>query len=159
MEMRRSLMELENTNIELHVDTCRHLLTIADWEREKAQGARKDDKPAKEEKGENTEEEDGDVDTVESPEPHEVTVAREEINLLLVEQRRTAALKPHNSPSLDVSQHLDPNKDEVRKGPPGNMKDLPWGVKFDIPSITLESDRLLVRSTMLDPKPRSASRR
>lgn len=30
MEMRRSLMELENTNIELHVDTCRHLLTITE---------------------------------------------------------------------------------------------------------------------------------
>lgn len=30
MEMRRSLMELENTNIELHIDTCRHLLTITE---------------------------------------------------------------------------------------------------------------------------------
>ncbi|KAJ7401367.1 Kinesin-like protein KIF19 [Pitangus sulphuratus] len=271
MEMRHSLMELENTNIELHVDTCRHLLTIADWEREKAQGARKDDMPAKEEKGKNVEEEDREVDVMGSPEPHEVTVAREEINLLLAEQRKTAALKteleqhlanakekasqmeeffprqitsedqqevlrllcrahelqlgntelqantlyrenllcqkdfviqqlqqhlllceeiiqqqhmlikaqnipvpetlarlhhlhlseleegvlnrllllhsvmssmlrPHNSPSLDVSQHLDPNKDEIRKGLPGNMKDIPWGVKFDIPSITLESD-------------------
>ncbi|XP_009884328.1 PREDICTED: kinesin-like protein KIF19 [Charadrius vociferus] len=272
MEMRRSLMELENTNIELHVDTCRHLLTITDWEREKAQGACKYDKPAKEEKDENTEEEDREADVTDSPEPHEVTVARAEINLLLAEQRKTAALKtelekhlahakekasqmevffprqitsedqqevlrllcrahelelgnteleantlykenllcqkdfviqqlqqhmllceeiiqqqqmlikaqnipvpetlvrlhrlhlseleegtldrllllhsvmsstlrPHNSPSLDVSQHLDPNKDGLRKGLPGNMKDLPWGVNFDIPSVTLESDR------------------
>ncbi|KAM6079807.1 LOW QUALITY PROTEIN: kinesin-like protein KIF19 [Theristicus caerulescens] len=270
MEMRRSLMELENTNIELHVDTCRHLLTITDWE-EKAQGACKYDKPVKEEKDENTEDEDREVDIIDSSEPHEVTVAREEINLLLAEQRKTAALKteleqhlanakekasqmkeffprqitsedqqevlrllcrahelelgntelqantlykenllcqkdfviqqlqqhmllceeiiqqqqmlikaqnipvpetlarlhhlhlseleegtlnrllllhsvmsntlrPHNSPSLDVSQHLDLNKDEVRKGLPGNMKDLPWGVKLDIPSITLQSD-------------------
>ncbi|XP_050173732.1 kinesin-like protein KIF19 [Myiozetetes cayanensis] len=100
MEMRHSLMELENTNIELHVDTCRHLLTIADWEREKAQGARKDDMPAKEEKGENVEEEDGEVDVVDSPEPHEVTVAREEINLLLAEQRKTVALK------TELEQHL-----------------------------------------------------
>jgi len=30
MEMRRSLMQLENNNIELHVDTCRHLLTITE---------------------------------------------------------------------------------------------------------------------------------
>ena len=30
LEMRRSLVELENTNIELHVDTSRHLLTIAE---------------------------------------------------------------------------------------------------------------------------------
>ncbi|KFW84436.1 Kinesin-like KIF19, partial [Manacus vitellinus] len=86
MEMRHSLMELENTNIELHVDTCRHLLTIADWEREKAQVACKDDMPAKEEKGEIVEEEDREVDVMNSPEPHEVTVAREEINLLLAEQ-------------------------------------------------------------------------
>lgn len=30
LEMRRSLVELENTNIELHVDLSRHLLTIAE---------------------------------------------------------------------------------------------------------------------------------
>lgn len=30
MEMCHSLMELENANTELHVDTCRHLLTIAE---------------------------------------------------------------------------------------------------------------------------------
>ena len=30
LEMRRSLVELENTNIELHVDMSRHLLTIAE---------------------------------------------------------------------------------------------------------------------------------
>ncbi|XP_074775805.1 kinesin-like protein KIF19 [Athene noctua] len=281
MEMRRSLMELENTNIELHVDTCRHLLTITDWEREKAQGACKYGKPAKEEKDENTEEEDREVGITGAPEPHEVTAAREEINLLLAEQHKTASLKseleqclanakekasqmeffprqiasedqqevlrllcrahelelgntelqantlykesllcqkdfviqqlqqhmllceeiiqqqqmlikaqnipvpetlvrlhrlhlseleegtlnrllllhsvmsgmlrPHNSPSLDVSQHLDLNKDEVRKGLPGNMKDLPWGVKFDIPSITLESDSGSCRSSKMSP--------
>lgn len=50
-------------------------------------------------------------------------------------------LQPHNSPPLDVSQHLDPNKDEIRKGLPVNMKHIPWGAKFDIPFITLESDR------------------
>ncbi|KAJ7403633.1 Kinesin-like protein KIF19 [Willisornis vidua] len=282
MEMCHSLMELENTNIELHVDTCRHLLTIADWEREKAWGARTEDMPAKEEKGQNTEEENREVDVIDSPEPHEVTVAREEINLLLAEQRRTAALKteleqhlanakekasqmeeffprqitsedqqevlrllcrahelqlgntelqantlyrenllcqkdfliqqlqqnlllceeiiqqqhmlikaqnipvpetlarlhhlhlseleegvlhlllllhsvmssmlrPHNTSSLDVSQHLDPNKDEIRKGLPGNTKDIPWGMKCDIPSITLESDSDSCRSSKMIP--------
>lgn len=30
LEMRRSLIELENTNIELHIDTSRHLLTITE---------------------------------------------------------------------------------------------------------------------------------
>ncbi|XP_054246841.1 kinesin-like protein KIF19 [Indicator indicator] len=89
MEMRHSLLELENTTIELHIDTCRHLLTVTDWEREKAQGACK---PAKEEKDENKEEEDREVD-IDSPEPHEIRVAREEINLLLAEQRKMVALR------------------------------------------------------------------
>lgn len=30
LEMRRSLVELENTSIELHMGTSRHLLTIAE---------------------------------------------------------------------------------------------------------------------------------
>ncbi|KAM9292166.1 LOW QUALITY PROTEIN: kinesin-like protein KIF19 [Morus bassanus] len=278
MEMCCSLMELENTNIELHIDTCRHFLTIADWE-EKAQGACKYDKPAKEE-DENAENEDREAD-IGSPEPHEVTAAREEINLLLAEPCKPVVLKteleqhlanaekasqmeeffprqmtsedqqevlrllcrahelelgnsqpqvntpykenllcqkdfviqqlqqhmllceeiiqqqqmlikaqnipvpetlvrlhhlhhseleegmlnrllplysvmssmlrPHNSPPLDVSQHLDLNKDEVRKGLPGNMKTLPWGVKFDIPSITLVSDSGSCKSSKTTP--------
>lgn len=30
LEMRRSLVELENTHMELHIDVSRHLLTIAE---------------------------------------------------------------------------------------------------------------------------------
>ncbi|XP_075755717.1 kinesin-like protein KIF19 isoform X3 [Pelodiscus sinensis] len=94
MEMRRSLMELENTNIELHIDTSRHLLTIADWEREKTQHAQKcHNKLVNGKEDENMEEADREVEEADSPEPHEVTVAREEINVLLAEQRKTAALK------------------------------------------------------------------
>ncbi|XP_038397467.1 kinesin-like protein KIF19 isoform X1 [Canis lupus familiaris] len=91
LEMRRSLVELENTNIELHVDTSRHLLTIADWEREKThqhahreRTSERDEEPA---------EADADGDEGESVEPHEVALAREEVNMLLAEQRKTAALK------------------------------------------------------------------
>ncbi|XP_015215780.1 kinesin-like protein KIF19 isoform X3 [Lepisosteus oculatus] len=95
MEIRRSLMELENSNMELHIDTSRHLLTIADWEREKAKHARKwredrcNDKVHKgeEREGESRNEE---MDTLE---PQEVTAAREEIGMLLEEQRKTMALK------------------------------------------------------------------
>ncbi|XP_060116619.1 kinesin-like protein KIF19 [Heteronotia binoei] len=105
MDMRRSLMELENTNMELHVDTSRHLLTIADWEREKAHqdckyrqrrvSDRDHEAMEKEE-----EEEEGEGSREDSPEPHEVAVAREEINMLLAEQRKTAALK------ADLEQRL-----------------------------------------------------
>uniref|UniRef100_A0A8D2C4X5 Kinesin-like protein n=1 Tax=Sus scrofa TaxID=9823 RepID=A0A8D2C4X5_PIG len=85
LEMRHSLMELENTSIELHIDTSRHLLTIADWERERAQHlAHKDEEPG---------EAHADGDEGESTEPHEVALAREEVNMLLAEQRKTAALK------------------------------------------------------------------
>ncbi|KAK7806513.1 hypothetical protein U0070_017505 [Myodes glareolus] len=88
MEMRRSLVELENTNIELHIDMSRHLLTIADWEREKTHPHANTDKSEKdEERG------DADGEEVEASEPPEVALAREEVNLLLAEQQKTAALK------------------------------------------------------------------
>ncbi|XP_044904008.1 kinesin-like protein KIF19 isoform X2 [Felis catus] len=89
LEMRRSLVELENTNIELHVDMSRHLLTIADWEREKAQHlVHRDRTPDGDE-----EPAEADGDEGESVEPPEVAVAREEVNTLLAEQRKAAALK------------------------------------------------------------------
>ncbi|XP_011885302.1 PREDICTED: kinesin-like protein KIF19 [Cercocebus atys] len=92
MEMRRSLVELKNTNIELHTDVSRHLLTIADWEREKTQPRTQRDR-GELEKGEEPAEADADGDEGEASEPHEVVLAREEVNLLLAEQRKTAALK------------------------------------------------------------------
>ncbi|KAM6155814.1 kinesin-like protein KIF19 [Rhynchocyon petersi] len=89
MEMRRSLVELENTNIELHIDTSRHLLTIADWEREKTHHRERTEPDGDEEPPEA----DAEGEEAESAEPHEVALAREEINMLLAEQRKTAALK------------------------------------------------------------------
>ncbi|XP_075813018.1 kinesin-like protein KIF19 [Microtus pennsylvanicus] len=88
MEMRRSLVELENTNIELHIDMSRHLLTIADWEREKTHPHANTEKSEKDE-----EPGDADGEEVEASEPPEVALAREEVNLLLAEQQKTAALK------------------------------------------------------------------
>ncbi|XP_054351614.1 kinesin-like protein KIF19 [Pongo pygmaeus] len=92
MEMRRSLVELENTNIELHMDVSRHLLTIADWEREKTQRRTHRDR-GELEKDEEPAEADADGDEDEASGPHEVALAKEEVNLLLAEQWKTAALK------------------------------------------------------------------
>lgn len=64
------------------------------WEREKTQHARRcHDKSVNEKEDETMDEEDREVEGTDSPEPHEVMVAREEINMLLAEQRKTAALK------------------------------------------------------------------
>ncbi|XP_058537021.1 kinesin-like protein KIF19 [Ochotona princeps] len=87
-EMRSSLVELENASTELHMDMSRHLLTLADWERDRThlRAHRGHQEPEKDE-------EPMDGDGGESTEPHEVALAREEVNLLLAEQRKTAALK------------------------------------------------------------------
>ncbi|XP_073698569.1 kinesin-like protein KIF19 [Garra rufa] len=89
MEIRRSLMELENCNMELHIDTSRHLLTISDWERDRAR-ARRGKAEVTEEKTDGDKEEE-----LESgpEEPQYVTAAREEIGPLLAEQRKTMELK------------------------------------------------------------------
>uniref|UniRef100_UPI00398F7DC6 kinesin-like protein KIF19 n=1 Tax=Pristiophorus japonicus TaxID=55135 RepID=UPI00398F7DC6 len=113
MEIRRSLVELENTNMELHIDTSRHLLTIADWEREKAKRARKWWEEKWSEKADREREDDerevGMADELDTREPLEVAVAREEIGMLLTEQRKTAALK------CELEQKLRDTKAKVSK--------------------------------------------
>ncbi|XP_070616342.1 kinesin-like protein KIF19 [Erythrolamprus reginae] len=99
MDMRRSLMELENTNMELHVDTSRHLLMIADWERERVH--QRGQSANTHHPGEK-EDEEGDF-----LEPVEITIGREEINTLVAEQRKTAALK------ADLEQKLANAKKKV----------------------------------------------
>ncbi|XP_067259891.1 kinesin-like protein KIF19 [Chanodichthys erythropterus] len=89
MEIRRSLMELENCNMELHIDTSRHLLTISDWERDQVRARRGRDEV-------NGEKRDRDKDEEQESGPEEpqyVTAAREEIGSLLAEQRKTMELK------------------------------------------------------------------
>ncbi|TNN03241.1 hypothetical protein fugu_000270 [Takifugu bimaculatus] len=41
MVIRRSLLELENSSMEIQIDTSKHLLTIADWEQEQSKHRRK----------------------------------------------------------------------------------------------------------------------
>ncbi|XP_053783005.1 kinesin-like protein KIF19 isoform X5 [Desmodus rotundus] len=94
LEMRRSLLELENTSVGLHIAVSRHLLAVADWEREKTHHHAQDESPERDEQQEAEvadADRDGDEDV--SAEPHEVTLAREEVNMLLAEQRKTVALK------------------------------------------------------------------
>ncbi|XP_030634913.1 kinesin-like protein KIF19 [Chanos chanos] len=90
MEIRRSLMELENCNMELHIDTSRHLLTISDWERERARCAKRWRDAGNGEKRDRGKDEEQDS---EGEEPQDVTAAREEIGPLLAEHRKTMALK------------------------------------------------------------------
>ncbi|EMP30608.1 Kinesin-like protein KIF19 [Chelonia mydas] len=114
MEMRRSLMELENTNTELHIDTSRQLLTIADWEREKTQHARKCyNKLVNGKEDENMEEADREVERAGSPESHEVTVAREEINSELEQRLANAKKKASQMEKLLPKQITSEDQREV----------------------------------------------
>ncbi|XP_033840198.1 kinesin-like protein KIF19 [Periophthalmus magnuspinnatus] len=103
MEIRRSLMELENSNMDLQVETSRHLLTIADWEQERSRRRRKwkselqresetKEESETREESEGKEESEKDSDSSESApetsETHEVSSARENLLLLMSEQKR-----------------------------------------------------------------------
>lgn len=71
-------------------DPCRG----CSWEREKTHHHAQDESPERDEQQEAEvadADRDGDEDV--SAEPHEVTLAREEVNMLLAEQRKTVALK------------------------------------------------------------------
>lgn len=73
------------------------------WERERSHRAPqepvtlKDDEPT---------EADGDREGEEAAEPHEVALARDEVNMLLAEQRKTEALKVRGAGSLSSHTHL-----------------------------------------------------
>ncbi|XP_046309742.1 kinesin-like protein KIF19 [Marmota monax] len=67
-----------------------HVCHHESWEREKTHHHVHKDKG---DPGKDEEPADADVDEGESVEPHEVVLAREEVGLLLAEQRKTAALK------------------------------------------------------------------
>ncbi|XP_069786281.1 kinesin-like protein KIF19 isoform X2 [Narcine bancroftii] len=91
MEIRRNLLELDSSNMQIQVDTSRNLLTIADWVQEKARRARKwREENRKEVYNKEDSEKDSDTgdDQSDVMEPTEVTVARENIAALVAEQKK-----------------------------------------------------------------------
>ncbi|XP_066433936.1 kinesin-like protein KIF19 [Eleutherodactylus coqui] len=89
MEVRRSMLQLNSANMEMHIDAIRHLATIADWEQEKATRPRRDKVTEDILIDSEAEEDEEDAEIVESP---EIMVAREEIYMLLAEQRKMASM-------------------------------------------------------------------
>ncbi|XP_036404085.1 kinesin-like protein KIF19 [Megalops cyprinoides] len=91
MEVRRSLMELENSNMEIQIDTSKHLLTITDWEQERSRRARKW-RAERRRESLSKEESEKDSDSPDSPpdipEPQEVAMARENLVALMAEQKK-----------------------------------------------------------------------
>ncbi|XP_056595539.1 kinesin-like protein KIF19 [Triplophysa dalaica] len=83
MEIRRSLVELKSCNMELHIDTSRHLITISDWEQDRSRRER-DEGSGEKRDGLKEEEEESWME-----DPQYVAAAREQIGPLQVEQRRT----------------------------------------------------------------------
>ncbi|KAM4024811.1 kinesin-like protein KIF19 [Anomaloglossus baeobatrachus] len=92
IEVRRSLLQLNNANMEMRMEVIRHLATIADWEKEKTQESAV---PKRDDVTEDIvidSEGDEDEDAADVAEPPEVILAREEINMLLSEQKKTASM-------------------------------------------------------------------
>uniref|UniRef100_A0A674JRD5 Kinesin-like protein n=1 Tax=Terrapene triunguis TaxID=2587831 RepID=A0A674JRD5_9SAUR len=86
MDVRRQLMELENSSMELQIESTRHLLTIADWDQEKRRRAQK----CREELRKDESEKDSDTgdEQPDAPEPQDVISARENIAALMGEQKK-----------------------------------------------------------------------
>ncbi|KAK6328246.1 hypothetical protein J4Q44_G00002240 [Coregonus suidteri] len=91
MELRRSLMELDNNNMEIQMDASKHLLTIADWEQERSHRRRKWRAERRKESF-SKEESEKDSYCPESPpdstETQEVAMARENLVTLIAEQNK-----------------------------------------------------------------------
>ncbi|KAM4692054.1 kinesin-like protein KIF19 [Rhinophrynus dorsalis] len=91
MDIRRQLMEIENNQMEIQMETSRHFLIIADWEQEKTRRVRKwREELKKETYGKDDSEKDSDPgdDQSDIMEPIEVTMARENIQALVGDQSK-----------------------------------------------------------------------
>uniref|UniRef100_A0A5F4WBE7 Kinesin-like protein n=2 Tax=Callithrix jacchus TaxID=9483 RepID=A0A5F4WBE7_CALJA len=91
MDVRRRLLELENRDMEVQIDTSRHLLTIAGWKHEKSRRALKwREEQRKECYSKDDSEKDSDTgdDQPDILEPPEVATARESIAALVGEQKQ-----------------------------------------------------------------------
>uniref|UniRef100_A0A669AZL8 Kinesin-like protein n=1 Tax=Oreochromis niloticus TaxID=8128 RepID=A0A669AZL8_ORENI len=91
MEIRKSLMELENNNMEIQIATSNNLLTITDWEQERSRRRRKW-RAERRKESVNKDESEKDSDSSESPpdttETQEVAIARENLVALMAEQKK-----------------------------------------------------------------------
>ncbi|XP_028824841.1 kinesin-like protein KIF19 isoform X2 [Denticeps clupeoides] len=91
MEIRRTLMQLEHSNMEIQVDTSKQLLTISDWQQERSRRRRKWRSERRKEHL-NKDESEKDSDTPDSPpdssEAQEVVMARENLVTLMAEQKK-----------------------------------------------------------------------
>ncbi|KAK2111996.1 Kinesin-like protein kif19 [Saguinus oedipus] len=97
MDVRRHLLELENRDMEVQIDTSRHLLTIAGWKHEKSRRALKwREEQRKECYSKDDSEKDSDTgdDQTDILEPPEVATARESIAALVGEQKQLRKQKP-----------------------------------------------------------------
>uniref|UniRef100_A0A1A7WL73 Kinesin-like protein KIF19 n=1 Tax=Iconisemion striatum TaxID=60296 RepID=A0A1A7WL73_9TELE len=91
MEIRKTLIELENNNMEIQIDTSKHLVTITDWEQEQSRRRRKW-RGERRKESVNKDESEKDSDSPESPpdstETQDVAMARENLVALMAEQKK-----------------------------------------------------------------------
>nr|XP_020469524.1 kinesin-like protein KIF19 isoform X1 [Monopterus albus] len=91
MEIRKTLIELENSNMEIQIDSSKYLLTIADWEQQQSRRRRKWRAESRKEHV-NKDDSEKDSDSPESPpdstETQEVAIARENLVTLVAEQKK-----------------------------------------------------------------------
>uniref|UniRef100_A0A671KSQ6 Kinesin-like protein n=1 Tax=Sinocyclocheilus anshuiensis TaxID=1608454 RepID=A0A671KSQ6_9TELE len=91
MDIRKRLMELDNSNMEIQIDTSKHLLTIADWEQERFRRRKKWQGERRKEsfnKDESEKDSDSPESLPDSTETQEVAIARENLVTLMAEQKK-----------------------------------------------------------------------
>ncbi|XP_016100748.1 kinesin-like protein KIF19 [Sinocyclocheilus grahami] len=91
MDIRKRLMELDNSNMETQIDTSKHLLTIADWEQERFRRRKKWQGERRKEsfnKDESEKDSDSPESLPDSTETQEVAIARDTLVTLMAEQKK-----------------------------------------------------------------------
>ncbi|XP_059387320.1 kinesin-like protein KIF19 [Carassius carassius] len=112
MDIRKRLMKLDNSNMEIQIDTSKHLLTIADWEQERFRRRKKWQSERRKEsfnKDESEKDSDSPESLSDSTEIQEVVIARENLVTLMAEQKKIQKQK------AGLEQHLAEIREKARR--------------------------------------------
>ncbi|XP_071106113.1 kinesin-like protein KIF19 [Haliotis cracherodii] len=108
MELRKTLMELNNASMEISLETNRNQLVISEWDVEKARGSKREDGDSTDNKYKDERDSKGNI-----IQPDEVRVARDELKVLHDEKHKTERVRSTVRRELETAKHKMKKLEEI----------------------------------------------
>ncbi|XP_013380933.1 kinesin-like protein KIF19 isoform X2 [Lingula anatina] len=112
MDLRRGLMDINNSTMEIDLETSRHTLILQEYEAEKTR-KQKDSSASASDLSKDEEGVEKEAESASTPEPDDVKVARDELKVLREEKERTEKIKVNIERELVVAKRRAEKLEEI----------------------------------------------